>query len=227
MTPPAEEERHLAYMRKAMAQARRALAADEVPAGALVVMEDRIIGRGCNQSICRSDPTAHAEMLALRQAARTVGNYRLTSATVYCTLEPCAMCAGALVQARVRLLVYGAKDPKAGAVHSQLNLLAAQFHNHLPKWGQGWLVDEELFNSTLKRRELSGAKRGSRCGCTGHDGRAPDRRKSAAAGDESLGESSCICIERWLQRQSIRTLISYSGCSRKNRLRFFRVSLQR
>jgi tRNA(adenine34) deaminase len=124
------EGRHLAYMRKAMALARRALAADEVPVGALVVLEDRIIGRGCNQSICRSDPTAHAEMLALRRAARKVGNYRLTSATVYCTLEPCAMCAGALVQARVRLLVYGARDPKAGAVHSQLNLLGAQFHNH-------------------------------------------------------------------------------------------------
>jgi tRNA(adenine34) deaminase len=96
----------------------------------VVVLEDQIIGRGRNQSIRLSDPTAHAEIVALRQAARKVGNYRLTSAIVYCTLEPCAMCAGALVQARVRLLVYGARDPKAGAVESQLGLLAAPFLNH-------------------------------------------------------------------------------------------------
>jgi tRNA(adenine34) deaminase len=124
------EDRHLAYMSKAMDQARRALGADEIPVGAVVVLEDEIIGRGRNQSIGRSDPTAHAEIVALRQAARKVGNYRLTSAIVYCTLEPCAMCAGALVQARVRLLVYGARDPKAGAVESQLRLLAAPFLNH-------------------------------------------------------------------------------------------------
>ena len=124
------EDRHLAYMSKAMDQARRALVADEIPVGAVVVLEDEIIGRGRNQSIDLTDPTAHAEIVALRQAARKVGNYRLTSAIVYCTLEPCAMCAGALVQARVRLLVYGAKDPKAGAVESQLRLLAAPFLNH-------------------------------------------------------------------------------------------------
>jgi tRNA(adenine34) deaminase len=124
------EDRHLAYMSKAMDQARRALVADEIPVGAVVVLEDQIIGRGRNQSIRLSDPTAHAEIVALRQAARKVGNYRLTSAIVYCTLEPCAMCAGALVQARVRLLVYGARDPKAGAVESQLRLLAAPFLNH-------------------------------------------------------------------------------------------------
>jgi len=129
MTTPAEE-RHITYMRKAMSQARSGLAANEVPVGALVVLEDRIVGKGYNQSIRRCDPTAHAEIVALRQAAKKVGSYRLTSATVYCTLEPCSMCAGALVQARIRLLVYGAKDPKAGAVDSQLNLLAAQFHNH-------------------------------------------------------------------------------------------------
>ena len=124
------EDRHLVHMRKAMAQARRALAADEVPVGAVVVLEDLIIGRGINQSIRRTDPTAHAEIMALRQAARKVGNYRLTSATVYCTLEPCAMCAGALVQARIRLLVYAARDPKAGAVDSRLRLLAAPYLNH-------------------------------------------------------------------------------------------------
>jgi tRNA(adenine34) deaminase len=124
------EDRHLAYMSKAMDQARRALVADEIPVGAVVVLEDQIIGRGRNQSIRLSDPTAHAEIVALRQAARKVGNYRLTSAIVYCTLEPCAMCAGALVQARVRLLVYGARDPKAGAVESQLRLLAAPFLNY-------------------------------------------------------------------------------------------------
>jgi tRNA(adenine34) deaminase len=124
------EGTHLTYMRSAMAQARRAFAADEVPVGAVVVLDHQIIGRGYNRSIQRSDPTAHAEVVALRQAARKVGNYRLTSATVYCTLEPCAMCVGALVQARVRLLVYGARDPKAGAVESQLKLLASSFLNH-------------------------------------------------------------------------------------------------
>ena len=126
----ADQAWHFRYMHKALELAQRALAAGEVPVGALVVQDNRIIGRGFNQSICRADPTAHAEIIALRQAAKKIGNYRLTSAIVYCTLEPCAMCAGALVQARVQLLVYGARDPKAGAVESQLNLLAAPFLNH-------------------------------------------------------------------------------------------------
>ena len=117
-------------MRSALTLAHRALSLEEVPVGAVVVLAGKIVGKGYNQSICKSDPTAHAEILALRQAAKTVGNYRLTSATLYCTLEPCAMCAGALLLARVKLLVYGARDIKAGAVHSHFNLLQTNFLNH-------------------------------------------------------------------------------------------------
>jgi tRNA(adenine34) deaminase len=123
-------EFHLFCMRSALAQARQALAVDEVPVGAVVALEGKIIGRGHNRSLRQSDPTAHAEILALRHAAKKVGNYRLTSATLYCTLEPCAMCAGALGIARIGLLVYGAKDSKAGVVDSHLNLLRAGFVNH-------------------------------------------------------------------------------------------------
>ncbi len=110
------------FMAKALVQARRAFELDEVPIGAVVVVEGKIVGRGCNKSIRQSDPTAHAEILALRQAARRLGNYRLTSATLYCTLEPCSMCAGALIWARLARLVYAAKDPKAGAIDSHLRL---------------------------------------------------------------------------------------------------------
>jgi tRNA(adenine34) deaminase len=130
------------YMREAMALARHALSGNEVPVGALVVLDNQVIGRGYNQTVSRSDPTAHAEILALRQAARRVGNYRLTSATVYCTLEPCAMCAGALIQARVQLLVYGARDPKAGAVDSHLSLLSTAFLNHRINVLSGVLEEE-------------------------------------------------------------------------------------
>jgi tRNA(adenine34) deaminase len=118
------------FMAKAVAQARRALALEEVPIGAVVVVEGKIVGRGCNKTVRRSDPTAHAEILALRQAARLLGNYRLTSATLYCTLEPCCMCAGALIWARLARLVYAAKDPKAGAIDSHLRLAQAKFSNH-------------------------------------------------------------------------------------------------
>jgi tRNA(adenine34) deaminase len=104
------------YMWEALALAREAQAAGEVPVGAVVVLDGAIVGRGRNTSVASSDPTAHAEMLALRQAAAAMGNYRLEQAAVYVTLEPCPMCAGALVNARVARLVYGCPDPKAGAV---------------------------------------------------------------------------------------------------------------
>ncbi len=117
-------------MRSALGLARRAYFADEVPIGAVVVIDGKIVGRGYNQSIRKADPTAHAEILAMRQAAHRIGNYRLTSATLYCTLEPCVMCAGALVWARVQRLVYGARDRKAGALDSHLNLAQAHFLNH-------------------------------------------------------------------------------------------------
>jgi tRNA(adenine34) deaminase len=105
-------------MRAALAEALKARAAGEVPVGAVVVLGDRVIGAGFNQPISAHDPTAHAEVMALRAAAAAVGNYRLTGATVYVTVEPCLMCVGAMVHARVGLVVFGAPEPKAGAIQS-------------------------------------------------------------------------------------------------------------
>jgi tRNA(adenine34) deaminase len=105
-------------MRDALEQARRARDAGEVPIGAVVVLDDTVVGRGWNQPITAVDPTAHAEIVALRSAAATVGNYRLTGARLYVTVEPCLMCVGALVHARVAELIYGAAEPKAGALVS-------------------------------------------------------------------------------------------------------------
>lgn len=118
------------WMGEALRAAQRALEAGEVPVGAIVVHEDRIIGRGSNRNIADCDPTAHAEVLALRQAAAVLGNYRLSACELFATVEPCAMCAGALVHARIRRLVYGADDPKAGAVHSALHVLNHPALNH-------------------------------------------------------------------------------------------------
>jgi tRNA(adenine34) deaminase len=121
---------HEEFMEAAIEEADRALAAGEVPIGALVVIDDRIVARAFNQPIGSVDPTAHAEVLALRAAARLVGNYRLTDATVYVTVEPCLMCVGALVHARVRELVYGAAEPKSGAIVSTLKALDSPGLNH-------------------------------------------------------------------------------------------------
>ena len=121
---------HNRFMQMAFDLAQKAGRIGEVPVGAVVVISGTVVGRGYNQSIRKNDPAAHAEILALRQAARRLGNYRLTSATVYCTLEPCLMCAGALIWARVQCLVYGAKDPKAGAIDSHLKLAQSRFSNH-------------------------------------------------------------------------------------------------
>ena len=117
-------------MEAALEEARRGLAAGEVPIGAALVIDDRIIARAFNQPIDAVDPTAHAEILVLREAARLVGNYRLTEATVYVTLEPCLMCVGALVQARVREVVYGAPEPKTGAIASAVRGLDLPGLNH-------------------------------------------------------------------------------------------------
>jgi len=105
-------------MRQALEEARRGLTAGEVPVGAVVVIDGAVVGQAHNAPIALGDPTAHAEVLALREAARKLGNYRLTGATLYATVEPCAMCCGAVLQARIARLVYGARDPKAGAVES-------------------------------------------------------------------------------------------------------------
>jgi tRNA(adenine34) deaminase len=122
-----EDER---WMREALLLARQAEAAGEVPVGALVVKDGALLGSGWNQPIGSHDPTAHAEVMALRAAARTSGNYRLSGATLYVTLEPCAMCAGAMVHARVARLVYGAADPKTGAAGSVFDLTRSDVLNH-------------------------------------------------------------------------------------------------
>jgi len=118
------------FMDAALEQAQRALDADEVPIGAVLVIDGAIVARGYNQPIAACDPTAHAEMLVLRDAARAVGNYRLTTADVYVTLEPCLMCVGALVHARVRSVVYGAEEPKTGALVSAIRALDTAGLNH-------------------------------------------------------------------------------------------------
>lgn len=116
---PADELR----MEEALRCAQRALEAGEVPVGAVVVCDGQVVGRGWNRNITACDPTAHAEVIALREAGATVGNHRLEGCDLFVTIEPCAMCAGALVHARIRRLVYGADDPKAGAVHSVMQVL--------------------------------------------------------------------------------------------------------
>ena len=129
------------YIRQALALAQRAQAQGEVPVGALVVFEDTVIGEGWNQSISTHDPTAHAEMVALRAAASRRANYRLTGASLYVTLEPCPMCAGALVQARVARVVYGCTDPIAGAAGTVFNILDAPSLNHRPAVQGGILAE--------------------------------------------------------------------------------------
>jgi tRNA(adenine34) deaminase len=118
------------WMEEALREAQRALALGEVPVGAIVVCNGRVVGRGCNHPLNDNDPTAHAEILALREAGRTLSNYRLSDCDLYVTVEPCAMCAGAITHARIRRLIYGAEDPKAGAVHSMLQVLNHPQLNH-------------------------------------------------------------------------------------------------
>ncbi len=117
-------------MDEALRCAQRALDAGEVPVGAVVVCTGRIVGRGWNRNISEHDPTAHAEIIALREAGRTVGNHRLVDCDLFVTIEPCSMCAGAVVHARIRRLVYGADDPKAGAVRSLLQVVNHPSLNH-------------------------------------------------------------------------------------------------
>ncbi len=118
------------WMQEALREAQRALAMGEVPVGAVVIYDGRVIGRGSNRPISAHDPTAHAEILALREAGQTIDNYRLLDCDLYVTVEPCAMCAGAITHARIRRLIYGAEDAKAGAVHSMLQVLNHPKLNH-------------------------------------------------------------------------------------------------
>jgi tRNA(adenine34) deaminase len=130
------------FMRLALREAERALEHEDVPIGAVVVQAGDVIAAACNERELRADPTAHAEVLALREAARVAGSWRLTDTAVYVTLEPCAMCAGALVLARVARVVYGAEDPKAGACGSVLDVLGDPRLNHRPALDGGLLASD-------------------------------------------------------------------------------------
>jgi len=143
------------YMAEALKEAQKAFEADEVPVGAVIVHEGKVIGRAHNQIKLLKDPTAHAEMIALTQAASHLGNERLLNTTIYTTIEPCPMCAGALVLARVKRLVYGAKDPKAGASGSVVNITRHRKLNHRLQVTAG--AREEACASLLK--EFFRAKR--------------------------------------------------------------------
>ena len=129
-------------MRHALTQAKRAAERNEVPVGAVVVLGDEVIGEGYNQPLGTHDPTAHAEIVALKDAARHLENYRLGGTTLYVTLEPCLMCAGAILQARIERVVFGAFDEKAGAVGSTANLLQSPLANHQCRVTAGVLGDE-------------------------------------------------------------------------------------
>lgn len=148
------------YMREALLLARRAAEQGEVPVGALVVSGGEVVGRGYNQPIGRTDPTAHAEVLALREAGRTLGDYRLGGSTLYVTLEPCPMCAAALVHARVARVVFGAWDPRQGACGSAFNLLSAPAMNHRVDGFGGVLSGEcsEILRGFFQIRRDAGDK---------------------------------------------------------------------
>ena len=130
------------FMNAALALARRGGEAGEVPVGAVAVRDGLVVGTGTNAPIGSNDPTAHAEMLALREAARTIGNYRLEDVTLYVTLEPCVMCAGALVQARVGRLVFGARDLRFGGVRGKFRLADSELLNHRVEVLEGVLAAE-------------------------------------------------------------------------------------
>ena len=137
------------YMQRALELAARAEAEGEVPVGALVVLDGEVIGEGWNRPIAAHDPTAHAEIVAMRAAAQCLGNYRLTNATLYVTLEPCPMCAGAMVHARIARVVYGATDPLAGAAGTVFSLLQSSSLNHRAQVEGGVLA--EACTQLLKR----------------------------------------------------------------------------
>jgi len=145
---------HESFMREALALARQAETNGEVPIGAVVVVDDKIVGRGFNSPIAISDPTAHAEILALREAGASLRNYRLEAATLYATLEPCVMCAGALVAARIERLVFGARDLRFGGVRSKFRVADSDLLNHRVEIVEGVLAAEcvELIKTFFDRR---------------------------------------------------------------------------
>lgn len=148
-----DQQDHI-WMKQAMRLAQEAEAVGEVPVGAIVVRDGVIIGRGFNRSITDNDPTAHAEIIALRDAAAAIDNYRLLDSTLYVTLEPCLMCAGAMVHSRISRLVYAATDPKTGVINSQQQIFQQGFVNHRVKVTPGVMADEcsEMLSSFFRRR---------------------------------------------------------------------------
>lgn len=142
------------FMQRALQLAERAAALGEVPVGALVVLDGEVIGEGWNRPISGCDPTAHAEIVALREAAARVGNYRLVGATLYVTIEPCTMCAGAIVHARIARVVFGTREPKAGAVVSNQQLFDQPWLNHWPRYEGGVLASAcaALISDFFRRR---------------------------------------------------------------------------
>jgi tRNA(Arg) A34 adenosine deaminase TadA len=135
-------ERDECFMRQALLLAEQAARLGEVPVGAVLVLNDQIIGQGYNQPITECDSTAHAELVALREGCRSQANYRLPGAVLYVTLEPCTMCAGALVHGRIAEVVFAAAEPKAGAIISQQRFFESHFLNHGVRWRSGLLADE-------------------------------------------------------------------------------------
>ncbi len=150
----AATDEHARWMREALHAAREAQSRDEVPIGTCIVTAGEMVARAGNRTRTDCDPTAHAEIVALRETARKLGNYRFANSVVYSTIEPCAMCAGALIQARVRLLVYGAADEKAGAVESHFGICSAAHLNHRVEVIKGVLETEcrELMQEFFKAR---------------------------------------------------------------------------
>ena len=130
------------FMGRALALAQQAAAVGEVPVGAPVVKDGLVVGEGYNQPITSCDPTGHAEIVALRNAAKNLGNYRLSGCELYVTIEPCTMCVGAMVHARIGRIVFGAKEPRAGALESQLRLMDESHYNHSIDWQGGVLAEE-------------------------------------------------------------------------------------
>jgi tRNA(adenine34) deaminase len=153
---------HEPFMQVALEEARWAAAAGEVPVGAVVVLGGTVVGRGHNRPVATSDPTAHAEVEALRAAGRHVGNYRLTGATLYVTVEPCVMCAGACLHARIEALVFGAPDDKAGAIVSRARVLDEPAWNHRVRVTGGVLAAEagELMQAFFRTRRAEGYRSG-------------------------------------------------------------------
>lgn len=147
------------FMKMALEEAEAAYRRGEVPVGAVLVREGIVLARGHNSPIVRNDPSAHAEMLVLRQAAEIIGNYRLSGTELYVTLEPCVMCAGAIVHARVERVVFGARDPKYGAVFSLYNILTDKRLNHQVKITEGILKEEcgEIISRFFREKRVTSA----------------------------------------------------------------------